>query len=84
MTNSGRSGRWSIPPELLSGEPLVTLRKASVTVDNHRGVLEYTPERVRAAVKDGAVCVLRSELRIARMTRRALEVRGGILAVQWE
>lgn len=76
--------RLSLPPEVLSGEPLVTLRRAAVLIENHTGVSEYTPERICARVKAGKVSVLGSELRIARMTKRQLEVRGTIFCVQWE
>lgn len=77
--------RFSLPPEALSDAPMVELRgKRSVVVENHRGVLEYTEERVRIAVRGGALCVLGSELSIAQMTRRRLELRGVVHGLQWE
>lgn len=85
MKQTNWAERFSLPPEALFDAPMVELRgKRSVVVENHRGVLEYTEERVRVAVRGGALCVLGSELSIAQMTRRRLELRGVVHGLQWE
>lgn len=53
-------------------------------MENHGGILEYSQELVRVAVKRGVVCVVGSNMEICRMTRRELEVRGRIQRVEME
>lgn len=77
--------RLGLPEEALGNVPLTELHgKALACVENHCGIVEYTPELVRVAVRRGAVSIHGSALTIARMTRRRVEVRGMILSVELE
>lgn len=75
----------TLPAETFSDIPLLEVRgKRSVTVENHRGIVEYSDTRVRVAVKQGTVCIVGAGLVIARMTRRRLEVRGSVRLLELE
>lgn len=75
----------TLPAETFSDISLVEVRgRRSVTIENHRGILEYTDTRVCIAVKQGTVCIVGAGLRIARMTRRRLEVRGSVQLLELE
>lgn len=79
------SERLDLPAEALSAVPLTELHgRTMVRVENHCGIVEYTPELVCVAVRRGSIRVRGSVLVIARMTRRCVEVRGTIFAVELE
>ncbi|MDR0890105.1 MAG: YabP/YqfC family sporulation protein [Oscillospiraceae bacterium] len=79
------AGKLSIPAESFASVPLTELRgKRNVCVENHGGIMEYTDERVKVAVRRGAICVIGSDLCIERMTRRRVEIRGNIRALELE
>ena len=51
--------KFSIPTETLGEIPLILLRgKRSVSIENHRGITEYTDTVVQIEVKRGAVRVV--------------------------
>ena len=74
--------RLEIPADALGTPKLSICGRRRVLVENHCGIVEYTPELVRIAVRRGAVSVHGSGLTIARMTRRRVEVRGMIFSVE--
>lgn len=77
--------KFSLPPETLGEVPVVQLQgKRLVSIENHRGILEYTDEAVKVAVKRGCVLVRGSGLTIVRMTRNCVEISGNIFAAELE
>lgn len=79
------SERFGVPPETVSDAPLIQVRaRRSVCVENHRGILEYSDELVKIAVRRGAVTVHGAGLTVARMTRKTIEIRGNISALELE
>lgn len=77
--------KFSIPTETLGEIPLILLRgKRSVSIENHRGITEYTDTVVQIEVKRGAVRVVGFGLSIVQMTRKCVEIRGTIRAVELE
>lgn len=79
------SEKLSLPPETIADIPLVQMHgKRRVSVENHRGILEYTDSTVKVSVKRGSLSVIGSGLSILRMTRRCVEISGTIRALEWE
>lgn len=77
--------RFAIPQEAVSNAPITELKgKQEVCIENHHGILEYTDESVKVAVKRGAIRVVGMGLCIVRMTRRRVEIRGSIRALELE
>ncbi len=77
--------RLGVPAETVSDAPLICVRaRRSVCVENHRGIVEYTDDLVKIAVRRGTVTVHGAGLTIARMTRRMIELRGNIRALELE
>lgn len=64
-------------------EVRVSGRKRAV-VENHRGVLEYTPERICLAAMAGKLSILGSELEISAMNSHSAVICGLISGVDWE
>ena len=72
-----------MPGELLPGTPLMELTGSSrFLLENHRGVTEYTPDRICIGVLGGSVAVSGRELTIAQMTARQLIITGRIALVE--
>ncbi len=77
--------RLDLPAETLGREPQVQLSgDRQVTVSGHRGIRLYTPERIEVRTKCLCVCVDGGGLRVARLTREHLVIRGAIRALRLE
>lgn len=73
------SEKFSLPAEALSAVPYIQLHgRGRICIENHGGILAYSQEQVKIAVKGGAVVVQGKELSICAMSRRCLELRGVI------
>lgn len=71
-----------LPDESIPGLPLVEISgDCRVLVENHLGVTEYGPDRIRVRVKFGDICICGSCLTLSRMTRGQLIIRGQIETV---
>ncbi len=63
----------------LQGEPIVEISGESrVLIENHRGVKEYSRERISVQVAYGLVSVCGCGLELLRMTREQLVICGRI------
>ena len=73
-----------IPPELLPGTGSVNIvggRQA--LVEDHRGILEYSEERIVLALKRGKLSLTGSNLQLQAMNRGELLITGRIQNVEW-
>ena len=69
------------PGEILTGVPVVELKgRAEAVVIQHRGIVAYDEGEVRIASSIGPVTVSGAGLRICRMNRERIVLRGEI---QW-
>lgn len=67
------------------GLPIVELAgNRRVLIENHRGVREYSRERIGVKVKSGLVVVCGQGLELSRMTRQLLVIQGTIEGVRLE
>ncbi len=65
--------------EPMPGQPVVEIAgDRRVLVENHRGILEYSRERIGIKVKYGVVAVCGCGLEVIRMTREQLVISGRI------
>lgn len=75
----------ALPSEAALNTPYVEIRgKKSVSVENHRGISEYTDDAIIINVKHGKIAVQGDHLRIVCMNRRRIEVHGSVQAVIME
>ena len=51
-------------------------------IENHTGILEFTPERIRLAAPNGEITVVGDAMQLAEVRPRALIVEGRIEAVE--
>lgn len=74
----------STPPgETLPLQPLVELcGDKRVLIENHKGVTEYSDERIGVSVRFGTVQVTGENLRLNRITKYQLVICGRIQSIQ--
>lgn len=76
--------RLELPEEALSGAAKLTLvagRRA--LIENHRGILEYSPERITLSLGGARLSIYGQELRIAAMNRQEVLIRGEVQDISW-
>ena len=79
------SEKLGIPPEILSGLPVVELTgDAAVLIEQHRGISAYSEQAVCIKANFGTVCVEGEGLTIRMMDREKLIVYGMIRALRLE
>ncbi len=72
-----------LPEESLPRQTVVELLgDGRVLIEQHRGVLEYGPERIGVRVSFGSVCVTGSNLRLGLMTCQKLVILGKIRGIE--
>ena len=71
---------WDV---LLGSAKLTVTGGRSAVIENHRGVLEYTAERIVVAVPRGKVCLDGTGLRLKAMNKNELLVGGRIRNIEW-
>ena len=68
-----------LPDAVFPGQPLLeVLGDRRVLIENHKGVLEYSCERIAIRMCYGQVIVCGSGLEIARMSKEQLVIQGRI------
>jgi len=78
------SGVFDIPGEVVCGLPRVTVTGGRrVNVENHRGLLEYGPERISVATAAGVVRIRGDGLALDAMTDAELAATGTVVAVEF-
>ncbi len=77
--------RMDIPQEAASGAPRIVISGSSrVRIEGHRGLLEYSRERVAAAGAGCRVLIKGEDLGLEAMSGRDLVVTGRLWAVELE
>ena len=87
-----RKGRWQslgkvleIPQELLWDFPRTTmLSNRQLLVENHKGIIEYTPSLIRIKVTQGEMIVSGQNLTIGTLQAEQILVEGIIAEVKYD
>lgn len=71
-----------LPGEGLPGQSILELMGDSrVLIEQHRGVKEYSREKIGVKVRFGVICVCGCGLELIHMTKEQLVIRGRIDAI---
>ena len=72
-------------PDVFPGESLVEIRgRGLMSVSGCRGILDYTPERIRLSLKHGSLLVEGERLVCTSYLAEAVGIDGRILGVRFE
>lgn len=79
------AGSMELPREVMLDVPRVVMIGAlQVHVENHKGILEYSPTRVRVRTRDGIVTVSGRRLKLGRIGREELTIDGRVDRIELE
>ena len=73
-----------LPPEASGGVQVLLSGGRQVTVEGHRGIRLYSPERIEVRVRQGCAVVRGRELQVCFMSPERLVIRGRIDGVTLE
>ena len=85
-------GKWKeglvesleLPKDLMYGAVLVTVTgNSEMLVENFRGIIEYTSERIRVQTKNCQVQIQGQKLLIAYYTNEEMKITGTICQIQY-
>ncbi len=77
------AGRLELPQDVVLDLPKATLVGGlQVLIENHRGLLEYTPQRIRVRTARGEWVITGSRLQIGSIHRQELVIDGRITGIQ--
>jgi len=75
---------FDLPREIVYDLPKVTLvGQIQLLMENHRGVIEYTAEKVRIAINAGELEITGKDLCIRNISRDDLAIEGDIFALKY-
>lgn len=78
-------GTFDLPPELVFDLPRLTLIvPLQVTVENHRGLVAFSPERVIVATASGRIAIAGKELRIDAVRQGEIIITGALSGVTFQ
>ena len=77
--------RFALPADALLGALKLTVTGGrQVFIDNHKGILSYSDERVLLSTGKGKLLIYGQALRLETMTAGQLLINGKIQRVEWE
>ena len=76
--------RFDIPEEALGACRVILSGQQFASLENHRGLLEYSPETLLLSRRNGVVRVRGEALEIVAMDKRSIVIKGKIFGVDME
>lgn len=74
----------NMPKDVVLGVPIVTLTgQLEVSVENYRGIIEYTDVLIRIKSKNGQIKITGKNLQIAYYTNDEMKITGRVEAVEY-
>lgn len=73
-----------MPSEALIGKPRIVLSgQESLLIEQHRGIVSYTPDRLVVRMNEGRMNILGSEMKLQSYEKRELWVLGTIKSLEF-
>jgi sporulation protein YqfC len=88
MSKRGRmqrlAGLLELPQDIMLDLPRVTmLGNIQLLIENHKGIIEYTPELVRIRLKQGELVINGSELVLGNLQAEQILVEGTLNEIRY-
>lgn len=79
------AGLLEIPDDLVFDLPRITLLgNQQLLVENHKGIIEYTAQRVRIQLTQGTLCVTGQNLTLGSLQAEQILIEGTIQALRYD
>ena len=79
------SKRLSLPADVFTSACILTVTgRYSILIENYKGIVEYTENRVRVQTKQGVIAIGGNQLRIAYFTDEEMQVEGKITSIEYQ
>lgn len=76
--------RLQFPKDLLLGDSIITLTgKHTLSIENYKGIMEYTSTQIQIQGKNGQICVQGKNLLIEYYTNDDMKISGCIKQIQY-
>jgi sporulation protein YqfC len=80
----GIAGALSLPKEIILNLPMISiLGSEEITIENYKGVVEYTDEVVRISTSRGIIRIEGRKLVLRQITAETISVAGGLKKVEF-
>lgn len=78
------TGSLELPEDVILDLPKLTVTgNVQLLVENHKGIIEYTPEKIRVRTRVGEIIINGTDLRIDSLFREEILMQGRIAGVQF-
>lgn len=74
-----------LPKDIMLDLPKITLLGSlELSIENHKGIIEYTNEKIRVKSKEGIIKILGKDLLIKTIIKEAIIISGKISSIEFE
>lgn len=81
---SAVSEMFELPKDITLNLPKISMIGSNqMLVENHRGVIEYTPQRIRVNSSIGVIRVQGNEMKLKNIAADDIMITGGIKAIEF-
>jgi sporulation protein YqfC len=78
------SEMFELPKDITLNLPKISMIGSNqMLVENHRGVIEYTPQRIRVNSSIGVIRIQGSEMKLKNIAADDIMITGGIKAIEF-
>ncbi len=78
------SEMFDLPREIMLNLPRITMiGNNQMIVENHKGVIEYTPERIRVNSSIGVIRVQGKDMKLKNIATDDIMITGGMKAIEF-
>lgn len=79
------SRRLSLPADVFTSACILTVTgRYSILIENYKGIIEYTENRIRVQTKQCVLSVAGKDLRIAFFTEEEMQIEGRICCIEYQ
>ncbi len=76
--------KLDLPKEIVLDMPLISLvGREEISVENHKGLLEYSEEKIRIGTKAGSLCIHGTGMILEQMTADCIVAKGSISGLEY-
>ena len=79
------SDRFKLPTDMLAGAPIIMATgKRQLTLENYKGLIEYTGTMIRVQTKTCKICIEGRKLNIDYFTNEEMRISGTIETIRYQ